>query len=233
MFQGVTTFFAGFQMLLSHASLRAVLWRMLGLLFVLMVALVIGVFYLADYLNSLWLPQGDAWYWQIVAWLAWALALFLSLISGVVSFTILASAAAAPWLDTLATRTENILGKSSLENADSWLSQSLAALVNSIRPLFGLLLMGVLALLFLLIPILGGFISTAIWAYAGIRFLNFELFDTQASRAGLAFKQRKNHFAKNRFFWFGFGGTSMLLMMVPFLNLLVIPAAVVALAKKG
>lgn len=216
-------------MLLNQASLRAVLWRMLGLLLVLMVGLVIGVFYLADYLNSLWLPQGDAWYWQIVAWIAWALALVLSLVSGVVSFTVLASAAAAPWLDTLATRTENILGKSSQENSDSWMMQSLAALMNSIRPLVGLLLFGIVALLFFWVPP----VATVIWTYAGIQFLNFELFDTQASRAGLSFKQRKSHFAEKRLFWLGFGGISMLLMIVPFLNLFVIPAAVVALARKG
>ncbi len=233
MFEGVVTFFQGFIMLLSQASLRAVLWRMLGLLLFLMLLLMGGVFYLADYLAALWLPVGEEWYWQIVAWLAWTLAVSLSLISGVVGFTALGTAAIAPWLDTLATRTEEILGKTSVENESSWISQSLGSLANSIRPLFGLLLLGSVALLFLLIPVIGAFIATVIWAYAGIRFLNFELFDTQASRAGLTFSERKEEMAEKPWFWLGFGGIALLLMMLPLFNLLVIPAAVVALARKG
>ncbi len=233
MLNGITTFFAGFQMLLGQASLRAVLWRMTGLLIVLMITLVIGVFFLADYVAQLWIPEGDAWYWDILAWIAWALAVMLSIISGVVSFTALGTAAVAPWLDTLASRTEEILGKTSMENDASWISQSISSLTHSIRPLFGLLLWGAVALVFLLIPVIGAMIATVIWTYAGIRFLNFELFDTQASRSALNFKARKQHMAEHKWFWLGFGGISMILMMVPVLNLLVIPAAVVALARKG
>jgi CysZ protein len=36
---------------------------------------------------------------------------------------------------------------------------------------------------------------------------------------------------KYRWFWLGFGGVALLLMAVPVLNVFVLPAAVVALAK--
>ena len=148
---------------------------------------------------------------------------------GAVAFVALASAAVAPWLDTLAYRTEKILGIATVENDASWANQALTAAINSIRPLFGLLLWGLLALVFFWFPPL----MTLIWTYGSIQFLNYELFDTQASRKDLKFNARKADMKENRWFWLGFGGISLLLMVVPILNIFVLPAAVVALAKKG
>ena len=229
MIQGITTFFSGFIMLFNEKTLRSVLWRMLGLLAVLMVVLMTSVFFFSDYLASMWIPEGDAWYWVIVGYIASFLAGLLSIVVGAVAFVALASAAVAPWLDTLAFRTEKIMGFATVENDASWANQALAAAINSIRPLFGLLLWGLLALVFFLIPPL----MTLIWTYGSIQFLNYELFDTQASRKGLKFNERKADMKENRWFWLGFGGISLLLMVVPLLNIFVLPAAVVALAKKG
>lgn len=229
MLQGITTFFSGFIMMWQEAQLRSVLWRMLGLLAVLMLALMLGVFFFADYLASIWIPEGDEWYWIIVGYIASFLAGLLSVVVGAVAFVALASAAVAPWLDTLAYRTEKIMGVATVENDASWANQALAAAINSIRPLFGLLLWGLLALVFFWFPPL----MTVIWTYGSIQFLNYELFDTQASRKGLKFSARKADMKENRWFWLGFGGISLLLMVVPILNIFVLPAAVVALAKKG
>jgi len=229
MIQGITTFFSGLLMLFSEKPLRAVLWRMLGLLAVLMIVLMTGVFFFSDYLASLWLPEGDAWYWVIIGYIASFLAGVLSIVVGAVAFVALASAAVAPWLDTLAFRTEKIMGFATVENDASWANQALAAAMNSIRPLFGLMLWGLLALIFFWFPPA----MTAIWTYGSIQFLNYELFDTQASRKGLKFSERKADMKENRWFWLGFGGIALLLMAVPVLNIFVLPAAVVALAKKG
>jgi len=47
----------------------------------------------------------------------------------------------------------------------------------------------------------------------------------------MPFKARKQNMKENRWFWLGFGGIALLLMAVPILNIFVLPAAVVALAK--
>ena len=229
MIQGITTFFSGLIMLFSEKTLRSVLWRMLGLLAVLMIVLMTSMFFFSDYLASIWIPEGDAWYWVIVGYIASFLAGLLSIVAGAVAFVALASAAVAPWLDTLAYRTEKIMGFATVENDASWANQALAAAINSIRPLFGLMLWGLLSLIFFWFPP----IATALWTYGSIQFLNYELFDTQASRKGLKFNERKADMKENRWFWLGFGGVSLLLMVVPLLNIFVLPAAVVALAKKG
>ncbi|TLS67605.1 hypothetical protein FEF65_06745 [Mariprofundus erugo] len=229
MIKGVFSLLAGIRLLFVEPDLRSVLWRMLALLIALMVAATMAAFQGLDYLATIWLPQGDAWYWQLLSAVVWVLALLLSLVTGALAYVALGSAAVAPWLDTLAVRTERLHGVGeSAANSDSWMMQVTASLANSIRPLGGLLAWGAVALLFIWLPPL----ATAIWTYAGIRFLGYELMDTTASRQAWAFHRRKQELNEQRWFYIGFAGVAMLLLMVPVLNLLVIPAAVVALSSR-
>lgn len=227
MLAGAGALLAGMQLLLGKAELRVVLWRMIALLFVLMILLSTGVFWLADYVAGQWIPDGDSWYWQLLSWLAWLLAVILAMISGIVAYVALGSAVAAPWLDTLAARTERICGRSCEENQAAWLEQFLHSLVNSIRPFVGLLLWAVAALLCFWMPPL----ATVIWVYGGIRFLSFELMDTPASRRGWNFSRRKQILNERRWFYFGFSGLATVFLLIPVLNLFVIPAAVVGLSQ--
>jgi len=224
---GALVLLSGLRLLLSQAELRAILWRMIVLLLVLMIVLSSATFWLVDYLTALWIPTGDAWYWQILSWLAGALAFVLAMICGVVSFVMLASAVSAPWLDDLAARTEALSGKEVVAQSSGWMQLVLQSLSNSIRPLFGLLLWGGAALLFFWLPPL----ATAIWTYGSVRFLSYELIDTTASRRGWNYKMRKQQLLDRRWFYFGFSATAMLLMLVPVVNLLVIPAAVVGISR--
>ncbi len=227
MINGAMTLLKGMSLLLARAELRAVLWRMLALLLVLMLVLAGGVYWLLDYLTGLWISDGDAWYWQIVSWLLWLMAFVLAVVSGIVTFVTLGSAVSAPWLDLLAVRTEAISGREVTEQDQAWLPMIMQSLGNSVRPLLGLLLWGVIALLFFWVPPL----ATAIWTYGAVRFLSFELIDTNASRRSWDYRQRKSKLVEKRWFYLGFAGLAMLMMMVPIVNLLVIPAAVVGLTQ--
>jgi len=224
---GALALISGLRLLLGRSELRAILWRMLALLLVLMLVLATGTFWLVDYLTALWIPAGDAWYWQVLSWLAGLLAFVLATMCGVVSFVMFGSAVSAPWLDELAVRTDALCGVDMAEQSPGWMQLVLQSLSNSIRPLLGLLLWGVAALLFFWLPPL----ATAIWTYGALRFLSYELIDTAASRRGWDFNMRKQQLHEHRWFYLGFAGLAMLLLMVPLLNLLVIPAAVVGLGK--
>ena len=231
MINGAASLFGGFSKLLGEAALRSVLWRIVLLLFVLMLAVGAGVYGLAEHLAGLWLPAGDAWYWQALSWLVWLLAVLLALFTGAVSFTVLGSVAVAPWLDILAARAEALHAGVPLSDPDGgWLRPVVQGLANAVRPLVGLLLMGLLALAVIWLPLVGQVAAMLIWGYAGIRFLNFELLDVPASRRGWDFSRRKAALAGQPLFWFGFGGFAMALMLLPLINLLVLPAAVVALS---
>lgn len=227
MIGGALALLSGLRLLLGRAELRAILWRMLALLLVLMIVLSSATFWLVDYVIALWIPTGDAWYWQVLSWLAGLLAFVLAMICGVVSFVLLGSAVSAPWLDDLASRTESLSGSAVTGQSSGWLQLVLQSLSNSIRPLFGLLLWGGAALLFFWVPPL----ATAIWTYGAVRFLSYELIDATASRRDWDFNMRKQQLLDRRWFYFGFSGLAMLMLMVPLLNLLVIPAAVVGISK--
>jgi CysZ protein len=231
MIRGALVLIDGLRLLLAERTLRSVLWRMLGLLVLLGILLAAGVFWLSDFLAHLWIPAGDAWYWQLLGAFAWLLAFALALVSGAVGFVTLASVASSPWLDMLAVRTERLTGLTVGEPSAFWTSQIMQSLVNSVRPLFGLFGLGVVAVACLVIPVIGQLAATVIWGYAGIRFLNYELLDVPASRRQWDFSRRRDALKSERWFHLGFGGTAMLLMLVPVVNILVLPAAVVALSR--
>jgi CysZ protein len=231
MIRGALSLIDGLRLLLVERSLRSVLWRMLGLLLLLVVLLASGVFWLSDHLAHLWLPQSDAWYWQLLGMVAWLLAFLLALISGVVGFVGLASTMTSPWLDMLAARTEGLAGHDVPENQASWVSQIVQSLASTVRPLLGLLALGLVAAACLVVPVIGQVAATLIWGYAGIRFLNYEMLDVPASRRGWAFSRRRELMREERWYYLGFGLAAMLLMLVPALNVLVLPAAVVALSR--
>ena len=220
MIGGALAFLAGLRQLFARAELRAVLWRMIALLFLVMLAISTSVFWLADYVAGLWLPEGDGLFWQLLGWLAWLLAVILALVSGIVAFVVFGSAATAPWLDLLAARAGG-----TKESDATWLAQSLHSLANAIRPFFELLLWAAMALFCFWLPPL----ATAIWFYGGVRFLSFELLDTSASRRDWNFSRRRELLGTQRWFYFGFAGLAALLIAVPLVNLVVIPAAVVGL----
>lgn len=206
---------------------------MIALLFVLMLVSAGSAFFLTEYLAYLWLPSGDAWYWQVLSWVVWLLSAVLALAIGAVSFAALGSVAAAPWLDELVRRTERLTGKEVDAQDISWWQQVMNSLANSIRPLSGLLVWGAVALVLLFIPLIGQVAATIIWGYASICFLNYEFMDPVASRRGWDFKRRKQELGRRRFFYLGFGGMALGLMLVPVLNLFVLPAAVVGFSRDG
>lgn len=232
MIKGPMALLDGMRLLMTEKDLRVVLWKILGLLLVLLVIVTGGVFWLSGYLAGLWLPTGDAWYIQLLIWLVWLFSFAIAVITGIVSFTTLGSAAAAPWLDELAARTEGLSGAQVQVSQDSWAAQIMTALAHSIRPLLGLLPYGIGALLVIWIPVIGQILATAIWGYGAIRYLNYELMDTPASRRSWNFAQRKGELVEKRWYYIAFGGAAMGLMLVPLVNLLVVPAATVALSRE-
>lgn len=233
MIEGALNLLSGMQCLITRPILRAVLWRILALLFVLMLICTGGAFWVMEYLAHLWLPSGHAWYWQALSWIVWLLSVILALLIGAVGFTALGSVAVAPWLDELVRRTETLTGREVDTKNTSWWQQVMHSLANSIRPLSGLLIWGAvaLALALFMLPLIGQMVAMAIWGYASIRFLNYALMDPVASRRGWSFKRRKHELGQHRFFYLGFGGMALGLMLVPVLNLFVLPAAAVGLSR--
>jgi len=229
--KGALSFLSGLRLLLAQAELRPVLWRMLALLAVLLVVLSIGVFWMSASLAAMFIPAGDAWYVDALAWLVWLFSFVLALIAGVLGYTALGTIAAAPWLDQLCIIVERLDGKSTVLPRQSWWQTVITSIWNILMPLLGFLPWALLALLLLLIPVVGAMPASLILTYAGIRLLSFEFMDAPASRRGWKWKERKEELNRNRWFYFGFSGLASLLIVIPVLNLFVLPAAVIGLSR--
>ncbi|MDX8409262.1 MAG: EI24 domain-containing protein [Mariprofundales bacterium] len=227
---GMMALLRGLRLLLTKPLLRAVLWRIVAVLALLFLLVTGGVFWLADTLIQQWAPAGDAWYWQLLGWLAWMCALVLSLLAGVVAFVTLGSALVAPWLDQLAQRAAAVDGYALPNPQQGWMALCRQSLANSLRPLASLLMAGVAALLLWWIPVVGQLAAPLVWGYASVRYLCFELMDTHATRFAMDYSARLEQWRQHRGFWLVFSAAAMLMLMVPLLNLLVLPAAVVGLA---
>ena len=226
--RGIGCLIEGFRLLLGEAELRSIMWKMLLLLAALMLLLGVGVYELASSLAERFIPTGDAWYVGILAWLSWLFSLLLALVVGVVSYVVLGSVVSAPWLDVLAEKVE----RGAVSNRhESWGRLVLASISNSLMPLLHFIPYALLAVLLLLVPIVGTTVAGMVWAYAGIKLLAFEFMDTPASRRGWRWAERKSALDSNRLFYLGFAGLASFMLVIPVLNLLVLPAAVVGLSR--
>ncbi len=228
MIRGMLCLLSGFRHLLADGGLRAILWRMLGLLALLMLLLGAGAFELAQVLAERFIPTGDAWYVDMLAWLSWLFSLLLAFAVALVGYVVFGAVAAAPWLDALAERAE--IG-APVTRSGRWWQVVLGSIGNAWMPLLQFIPYALLSLLLLLVPVYGTAVAGAVWGYAGLRLLAYEFMDTPASRRGWRWPERRREMEAKRWFYLGFAGFASLLLLLPGLNLLVLPAAVVGLSR--
>lgn len=224
--QGIAAFVLGLRDLLMRAELRRVLWRMLGVLFAVMLLVSVGAFWLADALMAQFVPSGDAWYVPVLEWLVWLFSLLASIVAGVVSYMTLASVIAASWLDALCARIDR-----DTEAQTPWWRQTMNSMASIAMPLLHFLPFAAVSAVALLIPLAGSVIASVLWGYAGVRLLAFEVMDVPASRRGLRWRERRREWRAHRAFYLGLCGTASLALLLPVVNLLVLPACVVGLAR--
>ena len=229
MFKGAWALVKGLHLLVSRAELRAVIWRMILLLLILFVGLTYGVFELSTWIAELMDPGGDAWYIDFYNWLLSLAAVILALAVGIVCFMTLGSIAVAPWLDELYVRVGRLNGMELEQRVQPWWKSVANSLWNSVMPLATFIPLAALAVLFLLVPFYGTIAATVIWSYASLKLLSFEFMDTPATFAGWKWPERKSQVEENKWYYMGFSGLAMFLLVIPGLNLFVLPAAVVAL----
>ena len=175
MFKGAWALVKGLHLLVSRAELRAVLWRMILLLLILFVGLTYGVFELSTAIAERFIPTGDAWYIDFLAWLLSFFAMILALGVGIVSFVTLGAIAVAPWLDELYVRVGRLNGMELKQHVQPWWKSVANSLWNSVMPVATFIPLAALAALFLLVPIYGTIAASLIWGYAGLKLLSFRV----------------------------------------------------------
>ena len=180
-----------------------------------------------EVLMDRFLPADDSW----LAWLRWLLwPLFAIALVLVVfyTFTVIANLLASPFNGLLAEQVERHLG-GELPNQSGGFKQLakdfLPALASEVRKTGYFLLRAIPLLILFLIPGLN-IAAPFLWLLFSAWFLALEYGDYPMANHGLLFKEQHQRLRRARYTALAFGGSLTLLMMVPILNFVAMPAAV-------
>lgn len=181
-----------------------------------------------------YIPQGDAWYWVLLTYLLWLVAVLLTLVLVFFGFSAVGNLIASPFNDLLSERTEALLTGQSLAEPFSlrrFLHDAWRTLVEESKKIIVFLAgMGVFLLLNL-IPVLGTFLYAALSVLWTLTFLAVEYTGFLASRKRMGFAAQRRYLFERKLLMLGFGSGLLCLLAVPFLQFLCIPLGVVAATR--
>lgn len=201
------------------ALLNVALFGGLGALFVVLFPHLVGVI----------LPQGEAWYLVVLRAIMWVVGSVLVLLLFLVSFTAVGTALAGPFNEVLSERVEELKKGTHprfQEGLWSQVRRSVRSILESLKYLAGYMLGSFVILLLGLVPAVGPPLCTILGAVWTFLFLALEFGDYYLARHWVRFKERWCIIWSYRWASIGFGMGCSLLLIIPFLNLLLMPGAV-------
>lgn len=180
------------------------------------------------------LPQGDTWYWAALYWLVWALAVLVTAVLVFFTFTVVGNLIASPFNDLLSERTEEVLSGQTNDEAfaigqflsDAWQTVKMEAKKMSIFVAVMLLILPLN-----LLPGVGNGIYTVLAVSLTLFFLSFEYLGFVLVRKRKFFSEQKSYIFARKFLMLGFSCGVMVLLMIPFFQMLCIPLAVIGITR--
>ncbi len=225
-FTGSLYLFSGLRMMAEPGLRSFVIWPLLinVVLFALAIYLLVQQF---SAWVGYWLGLMPGWL-GFVDWLLWPLFAVLVLVTVYFSFGIVANLIAAPFNGLLSERVESRLrGELTAELGwKAWAAVVPRTLKRELAKIFYMLPRFVALLVVTLIPGLN-LISPLLWFLFGAWVMAIQYCDYPMDNNGVSFTQLRRLLKERRLTSLGFGALVSLVMMVPLLNLLVMPAAVV------
>jgi CysZ protein len=180
-----------------------------------------------QWLIDLWLPD---WEWlNFIEYLLWPLLAFLVVIGVYYGFSLVANFVAAPFNGLLAEKVEQAVRGQVNTNQDSWkaivklipaaLARELAKLAYYLPRLLVLFVLSFVPLVNVFMPFV--WFAFAAWMMA-IQYCDYPMDNNRVS-----FKQMRLLLSQRRWSALGFGSLVQLGMLIPLLNLILMPAAVI------
>ena len=180
-----------------------------------------------EVLMDRFLPDDESWL-SWLRWLLWPLFAIAIVLIVFYTFTVIANLIAAPFNGLLAEKVEQKLG-GELPKQSGGMKQIMKdlvpALLSELRKMSYFLLRAIPLLILFIIPGIN-LIAPFLWIAFSAWFLALEYGDYPMANHGLAFKAQHRRLKKTRLTALVFGGSLTLMMMVPLLNFVAMPAAV-------
>lgn len=197
----------------------------------------VAVFLGLDFFGSTvveYLPQGEAWYWSVIYWFLWMVAVLLTAVLVFFSFTVVGNLLASPFNDLLSERTEEILsGKVNTESfsINRFLHDALQTILMEAKKMWVFVVIMVFILPLNLLPGIGNGFYTLLAVGLTLFFLCFEYMGFVLVRKQQFFREQKNYIFARKFLMLGFSCGVMVLLAIPFFQLFCIPLAVIGATR--
>ena len=196
------------------------------------VVLSIAVYWGLSFFNSIvvhYIPQGDAWYWVILSYFIWTVAILLTMVLVFFVFTVSGAIIASPFNDILSEKTEELL--TGIPNEEPFifkvfLKDALHMVMDESKKILIFVILMIFLLALNLIP--GGSLPYSILSVLlTIFFLVVEYTGYVFARKHLTFRDQRRFILSQKFLMLGFGAGVMGVLAVPFLQFFCIPLGVV------
>ncbi len=171
-----------------------------------------------------WLPEWLAW----LHWLLWLLFILTVLVVVVYTFTVIANVIAAPFNGLLAARVEKLAapGRSPRPATELTWKELVLSPLAELHKLLYCIGWAIPLLLLSFMPVVN-VAAPVLWALFSVWMLALEYADYPLGQRGLTFRAQRRLLRRYWPLTLGFGGMTLLLTLIPGLNFLVMPAAVI------
>ncbi len=201
---------------------------------VFMIALGVGVHYFSIFMDDM-LDFSGLWEWvqsllDFIRPLLWLIFFSAYLIVIFFSFSILANIIAAPFNSLLADATEKYLTGQPIDDNTSMmqlLKEVIPLIWMEIRKLIYFIVRAIPLLILFLIPITAPF-APILWFLFSAWMMSLQYMDYPMGNHKMDFNDQKKVQGEKRLFSMGYGGGVLVATMIPLLNFLIIPFAVIS-----
>lgn len=181
-----------------------------------------------------YIPQGEAWYWSVLYWLLWVIAVLLTAVLVFFSFTVVGNLLASPFNDLLSERTEEVLSGSVNNEKFSvsrFLHDALQTILMEAKKMWVFVVAMIIILPLNLLPGIGNSIYTILAVSLTLFFLCFEYLGFVLVRKRQFFREQRRYIFSRKFLMLGFSCGVMALLAIPFFQLFCIPLAVIGATR--
>lgn len=189
----------------------------------------LAVFFGLEFFNQTvvhMIPGGEAWYWTLLYYLLWVIAVLLTMVLVFFSFTVIGNLIASPFNDLLSERTEEAL-RGHAEGVPFSFREFGRILLNEGKKMAVFVILMLLLLLLNLVPGFGTLAYSVLSFLLTVYFLAIEYTGYVFGRKGQGFGDQRRFIRGRRFLSFGFGVGVLCLLAVPLLQFFAIPLGVI------
>lgn len=181
-----------------------------------------------------YIPQGESWYWSVLYWFLWVVAVLLTAVLVFFSFTVVGNLLASPFNDLLSERTEEVLIGAINDEPFSlrrfW-ADAFQTILLEAKKMWVFVMIMVLILPLNLLPGIGNGLYTVLAVSLTLFFLCFEYLSFVMVRKRQFFREQKSFIFARKFLMIGFSCGVMAILAIPFFQLFCIPLAVIAATR--